>query len=48
MTISMAKETNTPSAGNNRACSDRRSGEDKYNGSQRCRAGARTECGGFS
>ena len=32
MTISVAEEANTPSAGNNRACSDGRSGEDKCSG----------------
>ena len=29
MTISVAEEANVPSAGNNRACSDRRDQEDK-------------------
>jgi len=30
MTLSVAKKTNASSAGNNRACSDGRSREDKY------------------
>jgi len=33
MTLSIAKEANAFSAGNNRACSNRRSGEDKCSGS---------------
>ena len=39
MTISVAEETNTFSAGNNRACSNRRSEENKYNDSERVRTG---------
>ena len=39
MTISVAKEANTPSAGNNKACSDRRSGEDKYSNGEGTRTG---------
>jgi len=38
MTISVAKEANTPSAGN-KACSDRRSGEDKYSNGEGNRIG---------
>jgi len=33
MILSIAKEANAFSAGNNRACSNRRSGEDKCSGS---------------
>jgi len=40
----VAEEANTPSAGDNRACSSGRSGEDKCSGSQRCRIG--TGCRG--
>jgi len=39
MTLSVAEKINAFSAGNNGACSDRRSREDKYGGSQRYRAG---------
>ena len=39
MTISVAKETNAPSVGNNKACSNRRSREDKCGGSERVRTG---------
>jgi len=46
MILSVAKEANTSSAGNNRACSDGGSREDKCSGSQRL--GGRTECGGSS
>jgi len=45
MTISVVKEANASSAGNNEACSDGKNGEDKCSGSQRYRAGVRTECG---
>jgi len=41
MTLSMAEEANVFSAGNNRACSDRRSRENEYSGSK----GVRTENG---
>ena len=34
-TISVAEEANAPSAGNNRACSDGRSGENKCGSSER-------------
>ena len=46
MTISVAEEANAPSAGNNRACSDGRSGENKCGSSKRI--GSRTEYGGSS
>jgi len=48
MTLSVAEEANAFSAGNNRAYSDRRSRKDECSGSQRCRAGIRTECGSSS
>jgi len=48
MTLSVAKEANAFSAGNNGACSNGRSRENKCSSSQRCRAGARTGCGGSS
>ena len=47
-TLSVAEEENAFSAGNNGACSNGRGREDKCGGSQRCRAGARIEYGGFS
>ena len=47
-TLSVAEEANAFSAGDNGACSDGRSREDKCGGSQRCRAGARIECRGSS
>ena len=43
--LSVAEEANAFSAGNNGACSDGRSREDKCSGSQRCRAGTKTEYG---
>ena len=45
-TISVAEEANAPSASNNRAYSDGRSGENKYGSSERI--GSRTEYGGSS
>jgi len=41
MTISMAKEANVPSAGDNRACSNGRCGKDKHGGSEGIRTGDR-------
>ena len=46
MTLSVAEETNASSVGDNRACSDGRSGEDKCGGSQRYKI--RIGCGGSS
>ena len=46
MTISMAKEVTASSAGDNRACSNGRSGEDEYGSGER--AEGRTEHRGFS
>ena len=46
MTISVAEEANASSAGDNRACSDRRSGENKCGSGER--AGGKTGYGGFS
>ena len=46
MTISVAEEANAPSVGDNRACSDRRSGENKCGSGER--AGGKTGYGGFS
>jgi len=48
MTFGMAEEAAIASAGNNRACSDRRSGENECGGGKgsRCRGG--TEYGGSS
>jgi len=48
MTISVAKEANASLIGDNRACSDGRNREDKYSGSQRYRAEARTGYGNSS
>ena len=45
-TISVAEDANAPLAGNNRACSDGRSGEDKHGSGERARS--RTGYGGFS
>ena len=45
-TISVAEEANAPSASNNRAYSDGRSGENKYGSSERI--GSRSEYGGSS
>jgi len=42
----VAKEANASSAGDNRACSNGRSGEDEYSSGER--AESRTEDGGFS
>ena len=42
MTISVAEETNTPSAGNNEVCSDRRSGENKCSNGEGTRIGDRS------
>ena len=44
MTISVAEETNTLSAGNNKACLDGGSGEDKYSDNE----GTRIEGGSIS
>ena len=38
MTLGIAEEANLASAGNNRACSDRRDREDKYSSGERIRA----------
>ena len=46
MTISVAKEATTSSAGNNRACSDGRDKEDEHSSGKRARGG--TECGDSS
>jgi len=45
MTISVAKEVNASSAGDNGACSNERNREDKCSGSQKYKVGARTGCG---
>jgi len=37
MTISVAEEANAPSAGDNKACPDGGSGEDKYGDGERTR-----------
>jgi len=42
----VAEEVNVFSVGDNGACSDGRSREEKYSGSQKCRIVARTECRG--
>ena len=42
MTISVAEEANTLSAGDNKACSDGRSREDKCGNSERTRTGDRS------
>ena len=39
ITISVVEEATTSSAGDNRACSDRRSKKDKYSGNKRIRIG---------
>jgi len=41
MTLSVAKEANTSSAGDNRACSNGRSGEDECSSSERVETGNR-------
>ena len=46
MTLSVAKEATTASAGDNRACSDGRDRNDKYGGGKGTRS--RTGCGDFS
>ena len=46
MTTSVTEEANTPSAGDNRACSNGRSGEDKCSSVKRARD--KTGNGGFS
>jgi len=48
MTFGVAEEASIASAGNNRACSNGRSREDKYGGSEGDRTGGWTEHGGFS
>ena len=48
ITLSVAEKANAFSASNNGACSDGGSREDECSGSQRCRAGVRTKCGGSS
>jgi len=48
MTISVAKEANVFLVGDNGACSDGRSGEDKCSSSQRYRAGVRIGYSGSS
>ena len=44
--LSVAEKANAPSAGDNRACSDRKNREDKYSSSKRTRG--RIRCGGSS
>jgi len=48
MTFGMAEEATIASAGDNRACSNGRSREDKYDGSEGDRTGDWTEHGGSS
>jgi len=48
MTIGVAEEATIASAGNNRACSDRRSREDKCGGSEGNRTRGWTKHGGSS
>ena len=42
MTISVAEEANVPSVGNNKACSNRGSGEDKCGNGEGTRTGDRS------
>ena len=42
MTISVAEKADAPSAGDNQACSDGRSGEDKCSNGEETRAGDRS------
>jgi len=48
MTFGVAEKATIATAGNNRACSDGRSREDKCGGSEGDRTGVWTEYGGFS
>ena len=48
MTIDVAEEATTASAGNNRACSDGGCGKNNCGSSERIRARDGTECGGSS
>jgi len=48
MTLSVAEEVNAFSVGDNGACSNGRSREEKCGSSQKCRIVARTECRGSS